>query len=477
MAHVFRLGISVAMGTLLRLDSGLPASGGAGQPFLVPLRRELYPVRRDGQVVSFKTSYSGIIHLGQPTPQEFRVVFDTGSGHIVLPSVECTSVTCKKHRRFDAGASKTAWPINLDGLAVQGRPDKVTIGFGTGRIVGKFVRERVCLGSAAFDPLANSAHGGPCAETNVVMAIDMSQKPFELFDFDGILGLGLHSLSLNKNFSFSNLLVSGSKIASPQFGVLLSEGDGGEESEIAFGGYNPRHMASPLAWVPMAKPELGYWQVAILSVSIGGKRMEACGDGSCYGVLDSGTSHLGLPASLSPTVNDLLTRPAGDTQDCRVVRAPRLDIELQGVTLTLHPRTYMRRLPVSEELRADMSSSMLESSFLSKSAPTNSSCTPKLLSVNLPSLGKNAFILGEPVLHRYYTVFDWAKLQAGFAVRALHEPQQQPGPAGGSSDHEEVQDALVLLEHGALMSTRRGDVKDSTHAHLAKEAAKPPEAG
>jgi hypothetical protein len=31
-------------------------------------------------------------------------------------------------------------------------------------------------------------------------------------------------------------------------------------------------------------------------------------------------------------------------------------------------------------------------------------------------VGPKLFILGEPVLHRYYTVYDWNKLKVGFAL-------------------------------------------------------------
>jgi hypothetical protein len=37
--------------------------------------------------------------------------------------------------------------------------------------------------------------------------------------------------------------------------------------------------------------------------------------------------------------------------------------------------------------------------------------------VNMPApLGPNLFILGEPVLHRYYTLFDWAGPSIGMGV-------------------------------------------------------------
>merc|ERR1719331_3674234 len=44
-------------------------------------------------------------------------------------------------------------------------------------------------------------------------------------------------------------------------------------------------------------------------------------------------------------------------------------------------------------------------------------CRPRLMPVNMPApLGPNLFILGEPVLHRYYSVFDWAGPRIGLSV-------------------------------------------------------------
>ena len=83
-------------------------------------------------------------------------------------------------------------------------------------------------------------------------------------------------------------------------------------------------------------------------------------------------------------------------------------------------------------------------------------CTPKLVPVTWPEpIGPNLFILGEPVLHRYYAVFDWDNLRAGFARarHAGHSRQELPGRPGPHAEAEgtpavvEPQlDELVLLQ-------------------------------
>mmetsp|Transcript_82809 Transcript_82809/g.143806 ORF Transcript_82809/g.143806 Transcript_82809/m.143806 type:complete len:536 (+) Transcript_82809:74-1681(+) len=414
------------------------------QPMIIPLRRESVPVKRKGKVVSFKTSYSGVLSIGSP-PQMFRVVFDTGSGHLVLPSVECGSEACLLHKTYNQKESKTAQPINVDGSAVEPGKlcDQVNIGFGTGKVKGEFVRDTVCLSQAASgdatvpDSEREWKHD-TCIEMQAVMAIEMSTTPFKNFGFDGILGMGLSALALSPQFSFFNLLSQSGQIKEHQFSVFLTEGENGEESEIAIGGHNPARSLTPFSWTPVAMSELGYWQVNIIALRVGGKEIDVCKDGSCRGVMDTGTSHLGIPAPYDAEIAEMLTTPAGDMLDCRLADLPSLEIELPGMNISLTPETYMRRLPLREDVNVDsakgvhLNNEPLDAgtgtttttptpesgeSTTSDAGTVSRYCRPRLMPVNMPApLGPNLFILGEPVLHRYYTVFDWKALRVGFSV-------------------------------------------------------------
>jgi len=445
-----------------------PPTGGADQPLVVPLRRESVPIYRRGKVASYKTSYSGALRAGTPA-QEFRVVFDTGSGHVVLPAVECESPACLKHRRYDMAASSTSVAINKDGSVVQEGElsGQATIGFGTGQITGEFVRERVCFGESQGSDL--------CAEMHVIAAVEMSTHPFKSFKFDGILGLGLPALSLTRSFSAFHVLTSSGLLPSPRFGVFLTEGEDGEESEISLGGADARRHLGPLRWAPVAMPEKGHWLVEIEAVRIGGRTLEACVGGGCRGVVDTGTSHWGVPAPYDAEVASLLTKPAGDLQDCRQAEAPDVDIELKGFNLTLKPFNYMRRLP----LRAGVEVGSKYGVFLPNgtdtaalpSTPTDgvqpagqpaagagegeSFCRPRLLPVRLPEpLGPKLFILGEPLLHRYYTVFDWENQQVGFGLANSRRnsgqlPTAMPAVRSGASA---VEAEIMLMQQSVRMS-------------------------
>jgi len=396
------------------------------EPFLIPLRRETVPIRRQGKIVTYKTSYSGVITLGFPA-QEFRVVFDTGSGHVVVPAAGCQSEACLVHKTYNLLESDTAVAIKSDGVALQPEElaDEVTIGFGTGEIKGQFAKDHVCLGPASNN---KSYPKRGCLEMHVVMAVEMSANPFKSFVFDGILGLGLPMLSLTDEFSFFHLMSQSSQVSASQFGVFLTEGEEGEESEIAIGGFNQARTLGPLAWSPVVLADLGHWQVTIKAVRVAGETLDICKDGSCRGVVDTGTSHIGVPIKQESSLADLLTRDAGDLLDCRLAtEAPLLEFELENAVLTLEPQNYMRRLPLREGVNVGSAVVSVDDNQSSPVVPhktleenvTNVTrhCSPRLMPVNMPEpLGPNLWILGEPVLHRYYTVYDWDKLQVGFSM-------------------------------------------------------------
>jgi hypothetical protein len=434
-------------------------------PFLVPLHRESVPVIRNNVTISHRTSYSGVISIGTP-PQTFRVVFDTGSAHIVVPSQHCKNQTCLQHNRYSLEASRTSTAINGDGSPVPEDEmcDQVTIGYGTGKIKGEFAHDQICPGGVNLEAPTDVL---PCIAASVVTAVEMTDSPFQSFDFDGIFGLALDELAMTPEFSFLNRLAANDPRALTEFGVFLTDGEDGESSEIALGGHNTQRLLTPLRWVPVARQKMGYWQVHVKEIRIDGKVMQTCEDGSCRGIVDTGTSHIGVPGpDLRDFVEGLSVDVYNPVIDCRKVRGAKLEFVLEtGVTLKLDPANYMRPLslqagtnvglsngkPVITGQRNNSNSSVMTATADGEIAQLRT-CTPRLMPVNLPEpLGPKLFILGEPVLQKYYTVYDFTKKSVGLGLSANSENKR----LYGDSNLEEDGVAFVQLS----LNFKRGAVR------------------
>lgn len=374
--------------------------------YTVPLRKQYVPIQRNGSTVAYKTAYFGSIFVGSPKPQPFTVVFDTGSGHLILPSSACTSETCMKHTRYDSKSSTTGVDISHIGEVLDDTNDArdaLRIRFGSGEVLGQFANDRVCLSSSAEH----------CSSQRIVVATEMSPQPFGLFAFDGVLGLGTDALSLNPFFSFFGQMASQHPSMQPRFSVYLSRSDDGQ-SAITFGGHQEQCAETGIQWVPVAMPELGYWQVRVKSVRVGGKVLEECEDGSCRAILDTGTSLLGVPRQSSRTLHRLLARPVPDelaaapkpleSTDCREVAGEALEFDLGGPVVTLGPSDYSRPKPYNMTVPNQTDAWRLW-------------CRSLLLPLDMKEpIGPLVFIWGEPVLRRYFTLYDWAAKQVGFSV-------------------------------------------------------------
>lgn len=386
----------------------------------IPLDKQYVPVTRNNRTVMYKTAYFGTVYVGLPQPQEFTVVFDTGSGHFFVPSAKCTSTACETHRTYQRNMSQSAMDMDHDGAEVPqdtAERDQVAIAFGTGEIVGEFSRETVCLNSHAGSTSDDVQHNLDCTRVRVVLATEMTSEPFGAFEFDGVLGLGLESLALDPEFSFFGQMSKLNPNMDPRFGVFVSQSDD-IPSEISFGGHDARRMSSELKWAPVLQPELGYWQMKVHGITVGGEPLELCEAGDCVAIADTGTSLLGVPKQASQHMHWLLARTVPENpseMDCRTHPGPDIVFDLGDVQVTLGPEDYSR--PAGLRVVNQTSN---ETQFI---------CRASLLPVDDgPSLGPKAFILGEPVLRKYYTTYDWHDKQVGFAL-ALHSSLEE-APAG-----------------------------------------------
>jgi hypothetical protein len=389
----------------------------------VPLSKHYVPVMRDKRTVMYKTAYFGTIRVGSPRPQEFTVVFDTGSGHLFVPSSKCHSESCVSHARYERSLSGSAVDLDHDGAEVESsveERDQVAIAYGTGEIVGEFARDVVCLGSHNGENVSSASAGAGCTSVRVILATEMTPEPFQAFHFDGVLGLGLAGLALEPEFSFFGQMTTNGM--QPRFGVFLSKSDS-VPSEISFGGHDTRRTGSELKWAPVSRPELGYWQLKVGRIWVGDQPISLCEDGDCVAIADTGTSLLGAPRQitehlhwlLARKVEDIDSRPGGQV-DCRTFPGPDIVFELGEVNVTVGAEEYSR--PAGLRVITNATN---ETQFI---------CRASLLPVDeMPSLGPKVWILGEPVLSKYYTAYDWEQQKVGFALARQPPPDSEERPA------------------------------------------------
>ena len=114
--------------------------------------------------------------------------------------------------------------------------------------------------------------------------------------FDGIMGLGYDTISVNQIVPpFYNMLDQG-LLDEPLFAFYLGDTANGDSdgSEATFGGVNKNHYTGKLTKIPLRRK--AYWEVDLDSISFGDATAELDSTGA---ILDTGTSLITLPSTLA----------------------------------------------------------------------------------------------------------------------------------------------------------------------------------
>lgn len=353
--------------------------------------------------------YYGQVSIGTP-PQNFKVIFDTGSGHLMVPSSKCDSAACSRHKSFSENKSSTAIPIGwadspLTPATDENDRDTMVVNFAMGDAVGQYVRDKVCLGGAdSF-----------CAPADFVEMTEESDNPFRDAEWDGILGLG-QSVSDAQEFNIFGVLAANStpRMDKPIFAVYLGRRIE-DEAEITFGGVREERMASSLTWVPLFTE--GYWQFQFTDFLIDGKPTGLCkkyGTRRCQAVLDTGSSLMMGPHDDLSVILKALHFTQDTQMNCSSKQVfPKLGFLIANRSFEMEPDDYMDR------------------SQLASSAGMES-CWAHMMPIGDTGRGP-IFVLGMPFMRAFYTAYDVKEKRIGIA-KAKHRSAKLGRIAGRVSE-------------------------------------------
>jgi len=314
------------------------------------------------------TQYYGPISIGTP-PQTFLVVYDTGSSNLWVPSIQCHSIACLLHQSYNPSKSST--------YVANGT--QITIPYGSGTVVGIASNDTVTWGPYSIK------------SNPFIQVTSESGISFDFAAFSGILGLSFQTISEGGQIPVFDNLVRQYGLPN-MFGVWLSNVPSATAGGVfTLGGANTSLYTGSLGWNPIIQ-QLWY-VIAIQDFYVNGKEMGYCTPtNGCWGVVDTGTSAIAGPAAQALNLQTQNIEVASDCSNLNSLAT--IGIKLASGMYNLGPQNYV----------------------VNVTALGQSQCVtlviPIPVDINTP---QPLWILGDPFLRAYYSVFDRTKLRVGFA--------------------------------------------------------------
>ena len=212
---------------------------------------------------------------------------------------------------------------------------------------------------------------------------------YALGKFDGILGMGFTSISIDNTPTVFENAINQNAVDQPIFAFYLGDN---KEGELTFGGYDPSKFEGDLAFVKLSSAT--YWEINLDGISAGSYDNGGNDDGSpITAIVDSGTSLITGPkkeiSALAMAIGATPNFMGEYTIDCKLVN------DLPDVVFTIDGNEYS--IPGKDTV-----------------IQAQGVCLFAFMGMDFPPPGPQ-WILGDVFMRQYYTVFNYNDQTIGFA--------------------------------------------------------------
>ncbi|KAJ3129615.1 hypothetical protein HK098_000766 [Nowakowskiella sp. JEL0407] len=326
--------------------------------------------------------FSGIVSVGTP-PQNFTMYFDSGSDLSWVRSAKCTLPACAGLPSYVSSLSSTyQLPPNIKQSSVP------------------YIDGTLVSGTVSTDVLSTA---GSSVSTQFIEVDNIQSK---IPDSDGILGLSVTS-------SFFRDVLKTKTLTSALFSVYIEEKD--TRGSLILGGVDTARYTPPIQWIPATEndgvsPAKLFWKANMVSVSIGNTSFAIPGTGMAT-VFDTGSSLAIFQTSVTDQLHSVLpyTKVFSETTG-QTKYVLSCNSTLPDVSMTFKGESG---LPVT------MTFSMKEYTYMQSQASGPPLCVSGIVgasSQQVANLKNVQGIMGNVLLRKYYSVFDYGNMAYGFAA-------------------------------------------------------------
>ena len=365
------------------------------------------------------TSIDAIYYIGPVTigTETFQVIYDTGSSLLWVPSTEC-GLSCYNRQSYSGEFTD----LNSE----------FTLVYGSGPVSGDFVEAPVTLADSSLDSF------------KMGLATSVGFAGFSAGEYDGILGLAWPSLNQDPNTPvIVPSLYSEGAIPKNLFAIYLTpDGSGGE---LILGEIDTTRYTGNLTWLTLAQEQ--WWTVYMIGVAVNNQGVVSSNKQVFsaplstpeYAILDSGTSLIvGPTESIDAIIAEIRT-------------VSKIDIGYNSQTqIFAIACSDVEKLPTLTFVLADAKTgqsyhyTLTGPAYVVASLSSSDGICPLALQEGGSNGNMNLWILGDPFLRTFYSVYDYDNSRVGLAAAYPSAGSVVPGSASATKSSSSVSSSCLF---------------------------------